>query len=397
MSVPRQPDAAASHQDSADFSTGRAASRWLIYALGGGMGHLTRGLALARRAARDGATVQVVSNSRFAQRLLNSGVFSFDPSVAAHLSSSGTSTENSGPNRWQPLIHLEPGIELIAIPPDLVKEAVSRTVRRIIGESAQFDVLVVDTFPRGLAGELTELLPSCPATKVLVHRDLSPDYVTWAGLETFIDHYDLVLVPGEDAPLSGVSRAQRTAPWFLCDTSELLAPAAAREALGISTGIESPGQTQLELPVVVVVGTGKPVESLSAAVAADELSRRLVGQATVRFASFDNVALDRAGSLGCSPWPLLVTLRGVDLLIGAGGYNTVHEARATSTPLVATAQPRLYDRQDRRLHPGEMAQSWNHALDLAVLHIEGMVSRPRAEIGQLSLGIDAACRAILNL
>ncbi len=371
-------------------------SRWLIYALGGGMGHLTRGLALARRAARDGATVQVVSNSRFALRLLNSGVFSLNPSIAENLSSSENTPEKSVPIRRQPLIHLEPGIELIAIPPDLGKEAVSRTVRQVVGESAQFDVLVVDTFPRGLAGELTELLPSCSATKVLVHRYLSPDYVTWAGLETFIDHYNLVVVPGEDAPLSGVSRARRTAPWFLCDTSELLTPTAAREALGVSADVECPGRLGSESPVVVVVGTGKPVESFSAAVAADELSRRLVGQATVRFASFDNVALDRAGPLGCSPWPLLATLRGVDLLIGAGGYNTVHEARATSTRLIATAQPRLYDRQESRLKPEELAQSWNHAIDLAVRCIQEMDSGPRAEIGQLSLGTDAAWRAIMN-
>ncbi len=38
-------------------------------------------------------------------------------------------------------------------------------------------------------------------------------------------------------------------------------------------------------------------------------------------------------------WPALAAMRGIDVLVGAGGYNTVQEARATGTPLVALARP----------------------------------------------------------
>ena len=46
---------------------GSASSRWLIYALGGGLGHLSRAIALARVAARAaGRTIRVLTNSPFA-------------------------------------------------------------------------------------------------------------------------------------------------------------------------------------------------------------------------------------------------------------------------------------------------------------------------------------------
>jgi UDP:flavonoid glycosyltransferase YjiC (YdhE family) len=58
-----------------------------------------------------------------------------------------------------------------------------------------------------------------------------------------------------------------------------------------------------------------------------------------------------------SHWPLVELLRGVDVLVGAGGYHTVQEARAAGVPLVALPQRRLYDRQERRLHEHETADS----------------------------------------
>ncbi|MFP2900405.1 hypothetical protein ACLEQD_29190, partial [Corallococcus sp. 4LFB] len=60
-----------------------------------------------------------------------------------------------------------------------------------------------------------------------------------------------------------------------------------------------------------------------------------------------------AHASGLVLWPALAVLRGVDVLVGAGGYNTVQEARATGTPLVAWARPRLYDRQALRLTEAE--------------------------------------------
>jgi len=47
-----------------------------------------------------------------------------------------------------------------------------------------------------LGGELAGLLNSFAATKVLVHRDLNPRYVTEANLRDFVKSaYDLIVIP----------------------------------------------------------------------------------------------------------------------------------------------------------------------------------------------------------
>ena len=42
-------------------------------------------------------------------------------------------------------------------------------------------------------------------------------------------------------------------------------------------------------------------------------------------------------------------MNGVDLIIGAGGYNTVNECKATKTPLLGKPLKRVYDMQRGRL------------------------------------------------
>jgi hypothetical protein len=82
------------------------------------------------------------------------------------------------------------------------------------------------------------------------------------------------------------------------------------------------------------------------------LGARLAGRALVRLAAPEEGPLP-AGVEPVRHYPLLELLAGVDLVVGAGGYNTVHEARACRRPLLALARPRLYDRQARRLTSGE--------------------------------------------
>ena len=47
----------------------------------------------------------------------------------------------------------------------------------------------------------------------------------------------------------------------------------------------------------------------------------------------------------------------MDVLIGSGGYNLVHESRLTETQLFAFPQKRLYDNQFLRLTPNEYCES----------------------------------------
>ena len=67
-------------------------------------------------------------------------------------------------------------------------------------------------------------------------------------------------------------------------------------------------------------------------------------------------------------WPLLQLMQGIEVLVGAGGYNIVHESRATGTPLLALPKVRLYDNQLKRLKNSETFKSINHLIDQLPLH-----------------------------
>ncbi|MFP2930590.1 hypothetical protein ACLESO_36410, partial [Pyxidicoccus sp. 3LG] len=166
-----------------------AGLRWLVYALGGGMGHLTRAGALARMAARQGHAVSLLTNSPFAPGLPLEEV-------------------------------LGSGVSVRRLGAELDKPTVRGAVERWL-EEARADVLVVDTFPRGLGGELAPLLPGLRTRKVLVHRDLNPAYVARFDVARAVEAFELLLVPGEDAPFAGHPRAVRTAPWLLLEAGEL--------------------------------------------------------------------------------------------------------------------------------------------------------------------------------
>ncbi|MFP2903817.1 hypothetical protein ACLESD_01850, partial [Pyxidicoccus sp. 3LFB2] len=220
-----------------------AALHWLIYALGGGMGHLTRASALARRAAQGGHAVSLLTNSSFA---------------------SGLPLEDV----------LGPGVQVRQLEATLDK----RTVRDIVAgwlADGRPDVLVVDTFPRGLGGELVALLPGLEARKVLVHRDLNPVYVKRFDVASAVEAFDLLLLPGEDAPFSAHPRAVRTAPWLLLEPEELLPRAEARLRLGVPVGDSR--------PVVAVMGCGQASEVEEAGAIAARLQAVLGEAARVRW------------------------------------------------------------------------------------------------------------------
>ncbi|MCY1075117.1 hypothetical protein [Archangium lansingense] len=287
---------------------------WLLYALGGGLGHLTRSMALGRAARQRGHRVELVTNSPFAPEL-------------------PLETELGEGN-----VH--------RLGAELDKHAVREAIEQLL-DRVRPEVFVVDTFPRGLGGELAPLLPGMKARKVLVHRDLHPDYVERFGLARFIDTFDRLIVPGEPAPFAHHPRAASTPPWLLLDAGELLDVPTARRKLGVPAGEEM-------VPVVAVLACGRPEEVEESAALAETLQRAPNLRAFVRLLS---------PSAPPRLWPALSVMRGIDVLVGAGGYNTVQEARATGTPLVAIAQPRLYDRQALRLRASERISSLDEALE----------------------------------
>lgn len=314
----------------AERSAGRSDEPlWMIYALGGGTGHWTRAISLARQAASHGIATRILTNSATRVPL------AWEPSRNCE--------------RVTTLIALDPKIEIIQIPATFDRERISEISRRELSSCRAQDVLVVDSFPCGIAGELREILCNIPAHKVFVHRDITPEYIRWGMLQDFVSHYNLVISPGETGAMEHLVHA-RTNPWLVCNADELVPHESARKALGVD---ENSG-----LPVIVVSGCGTSDESLEMAKFALSLHRDFGSSCHVRLASLDERTVREAGELGVSLWPLLMILTGVDLLIGAGGYHTVYESRITQTPLFAVPQDRLYDRQSHRLRSTERAKNY---------------------------------------
>lgn len=302
----------------------------LVYALGGGLGHLTRSIAFAQIAVRRGHAVQILSNSPYGSALLD---------IASE--------------------HLPEQLAVTLLPHDGEAAEVRHAVQDLV-ICSQHDVLVVDTFPRGIGGELPTIFQRCCRPRYLVHRTLPARYVAERDLFSWASrHYQRMFMPGESANFEDASNAHATAPWFLCASKDLLGREEARRRLG------SP--SECDLPCVLVLGCGRFEEEEQFERCSVKLAELLQGRAYVRFASLREQT-NRPASVRY--WPTLKLLRGVDLLVGAGGYNTVQEARATSTPLLALPQKRLYDDQYHRLQEHERVDSFQGLLQRVVRFID---------------------------
>ena len=333
--------------------------RWLIYALGGGWGHLHRCLALARTAART-HFVRVLANSPYAlaiaERLQNEDIF----------------------------LHLfDPKLEFVV--------ACSEAVEILRGED--YDCLIVDTFPRGLGGEIAAMRSALPIVpRVLVHRDVNPGYVWHKNLRDFVAKtFDLVLIPGEGEtpPLADLPQVKHTNPWLIRNGEELPDRDRARSLLGIS-----PGDRE---PVVVVLASGMSEEL----VLYGKLTHALHGQlqnAIVRCLS----AVRPPGvpeELWRFHWPAIECLVAADAIVGGGGYNTTCECQALAIPLVMFPFKRLYDRQGlrgQRLHanPATAPVVVVHSLEAAIAAVRDMLDRPRSPRPDLENGVVRACQEI---
>jgi predicted glycosyltransferase len=227
-----------------------------------------------------------------------------------------------------------PGLDLVALRSDFTAEEARVAVIREI-EAAAPERLIVDTFPRGLVGELPAFFRSFQGRKIFVQRDLNPQYSAAFHLEDFIrDSYDLVVVPG-DASVEPASYAQVTAPWVVRSWPEVPSRERALELLKLDG----------TRPCVIVCAAGNPDElQWYGAVAALLLES---GRCHVR-------CIAPFCPDGCPPgcwvryWPAMDLYAAADVVVGGAGYNTIYECLACGVPLIARPWPRKYDRQGLR-------------------------------------------------
>jgi len=292
-------------------------TNWLIYALGGGWGHLTRALALGRIAAKQ-RIVNIITNSPYARYVDNEGC----------------------------IIHW--------IPDNLDFAATCLQVRDII-LNTPCDCLIVDTFPRGLGGELVDILPRLqPIHRILVHRDINSLYVTAKDLRSLVmKNFDAVIIPGDgtDLAFSDLPGVIHTAPWLIRNSEELPDKNTVRSQIL---------KVEPSRKIILVCASGQ----------ASELS--LFGQLTIdihqSFPEFavrmlaPNCPVNCLESLWVKHHPGIECIAAADIVIGAAGYNTVYECASVGVPLVTLALPRLYDRQQKRANRGYPVQNIAEAI-----------------------------------
>ncbi|MGO9096460.1 MAG: UDP-N-acetylglucosamine--LPS N-acetylglucosamine transferase [Bryobacteraceae bacterium] len=306
--------------------SGRSSDLWLVYALGGGWGHLTRAAALARVAR---GPVRILTNSPY----------------------SGQVRERLAE------------LDIVALDPELPAACARQEAVRHV-QASQAACLIVDTFPRGLGGELAALLPKWGALRVLIHRDLNPDYVRGKTLDEFVrSNYDLVIRPGpaEAAPLAGLPQVRTTAPWLIRSGHELPSREAARSLLGVEAR-----------QCVLVCAAGNRDEQAWYGSLTQALSAALQGVAV------------RCTAPVCPPgcpveawrryWPAMDLLSGIELVVGGAGYNTVNECVVCGVPLMARAWTRKYDRQF--LRAAGQAEACPASIDDAVAAVKARLAGP---------------------
>jgi hypothetical protein len=277
---------------------------WLIYALGGGWGHLTRAVALASVARRDRPVV-ILTNSAHASI------------VAASF----------------------PELDLLILDPCAATQAVRWAVLREIADCRP-STLIVDTFPRGVGGELAAVLTTLDARRVLVHRDLNPRYANAAGLRPFVaSHYDLVVVPGlgEGSQFGDLPTAVETDPWLVRSADQIPDRGAVKKLLRLDPDKEScilvcasGKQDELDWYAAVVSAIREKDRGVPLRLVAAECPNACAEECWVRY------------------WPAMDLFRCAAVVVGGAGYNTVQECLAWGVPLVARPWPRTYDRQSVR-------------------------------------------------
>ncbi|GAB4232202.1 MAG: hypothetical protein Kow00121_60330 [Elainellaceae cyanobacterium] len=288
---------------------------WFIYALGSGWGHLNRAVALGRAIARQHSVV-ILTNSIYADRV----------------------------NVWlQQRANWEPVPCLYKIPTNASVERTQVLVQELLLHTPHA-CLVVDTFPRGLVGELVNVLPQQQqTTHIWVHRDLNPNYIAAKPVLEFVcSWYDAILVPGEEnVPLADLPQVIHTSPWLILNADELPPWIEARSYLQIPRLASQPVP-----PTLLVCAAGQPAEL--------EFFGDLTMQLTRCFPDCTVRCLAATCPPNCLPdfwithYPGMECWLAADIVIGAAGYNTVYECAALGIPLVAFNFPRLYDRQARR-------------------------------------------------
>lgn len=330
---------------------------WVIYAAGSGWGHLTRALALAREASSK-RPVTILSSSQLAVNILNSKAW-HDFSCGNEINVQFEHSNN---------------------------ESFKTLVRNLLLKQ-DFSCLVVDTFPRGIIGELQPFfLTEKRARRVFVHRDITPEYVEEFSLRDYVrNNYALVINPGEKERPVLNDLAKDTNPWLIRNPDEIQEHECSR----------TDEHSDSELPMIIVCMSGKEEEQILFGKIAQSILN-LFPQVQLRCLAAAPLEQPELEKLRIDYWPGMDVLNSADLVIGAAGYNTINECAALNVPLIACPLKRKYDRQlERSLNSSAItASTLEQVIEHTRLFLKNRTSRTRRKAHQFKNGAREAVQLI---
>jgi hypothetical protein len=174
--------------------------------------------------------------------------------------------------------------------------------------------LVVDTFARGIMGEMADLVPSLDIPTILIQRYLNPAYLRQFNVTAFVGRFYRLVVRLADA----------LPPQTLSQQTVDVPPVTIRETR------ELPPVTQRAGWLFVDWGEGSEpfIQAAQEAAARQGKTLRVVRPA--------------------ESYPAVDQMAGHELVMGSGGYNLYHEAALTGTPTIFVPGRRMYDDQFAR-------------------------------------------------
>jgi hypothetical protein len=329
--------------------------RLVWYALGGGLGHLQRALAVLRYLTPHlkGEAPLLLTSSGYAHLALAQGV---------------------------PCVRL-PGAHESGAWPEGVGAAL---LTGVLAAAAPIDCLVVDTFPDGLHLELTPDILMDAKRRFLIARpgggtpDTSPG---WAS-------YDGVFVPLPESPWPGAEPVG----WMLaCGPADALSPEDARRRLRLPA--------LASRPLVMAVHAGDPGEIVNLFEGVREASARVTQPHDLRFATPLPVAPWFDDERLVHPWPAAELFSAVDVLVSGGGYHSSAEASAFGLRAIQQPFRRTHDDQAARVGAGPwVAQphwgvsEWAQALETALSAPAPAPAPPEQMSGAQTLALSLAAR-----
>jgi hypothetical protein len=291
------------------------------------------------------------------------------------------------------------GVAYASPPEPLERESLTA----FLGSLGAPDLFLVDVFPRGLLGELEDLKGRAGASW-LVTRRVRPAFYLHPPVRAALEAFERVIWTEDPPPgLEGLGvvsrpgesnadrRAVRLPPLLLAPPP--LTRAAARARLGVGD----------HEPLVLALGAGARVTQA-------RLHRLLVEQAArlrarLVFVSDELEAEPQDSARGTQGAPILTQafptaplLPAADVVVSAGGYHAFHEVRAAAVPAVFLPQWRRYDDQWARVRDCLVADdpsSLERALR-AVLHEGGAEPLTPPPLAQPEAGAEELARLVLE-